>query len=269
MSDPPPPYVDPVDENLLADLARLSVGSTAATGSSSRAQFSRSPPRLRRPPNDRPPSTPPRPSSNSSTGDGRLYIYRSPTQTGHTHSWAEASAATQGVAGGHVHLAVKPPKARHQTKKAYVVFFGRIPAVYDSWRAEAQVKGARPAIHQGYMSREAADAAFNFAVEHGWTRVSDSSPSPLRVAIDPAPLGPLPIPTTTPNPLREEGHASTWYAVFCGITPGVYGSALELSLNTVGLSCASYASFTTKDAAIQGFQAAQRDGLVKIVTPLY
>ncbi|KAJ7040187.1 hypothetical protein C8F04DRAFT_1254363 [Mycena alexandri] len=276
MADPPPPY-DPVDQILLADLARLSVShSTTTDTGSSRVRFSRSPPSLRPPPTSstpshpsggdgrldarsppslrRPPatgapSTPPRPSG----GDGRLYTYRSPTRAGETTSWAEAAAATQGVAGGRAHLAVKPPKARHRKKRAYVVFFGRIPGVYDSWsEAEAQVKGARPA----------------FAVEHGWTRVCDSSPTPLRFTVEAAPLGALPIPTAATNPLHGESDG-LWYAVFCGVRPGIYGSALEFSLNTVGLSCATYSSFPSRDVAIREFEAAQRDGLVKIVTPLY
>ncbi|KAJ7022830.1 hypothetical protein C8F04DRAFT_1272128 [Mycena alexandri] len=257
MSDPPPPYTDPVDESLLADLARLSVGhstTTAVTGSTTRAQFSRSPPTFPCLPSSNPPSTPPGRSSNTPEADGRLYAYRSPTRTGVTSSWAEASAATQGVPGGHAHLVFKSPKARRQKKRAS--------------EAEAQVKGARPAIHQGYMSREAADAAFKYAVEHGWTRVSDRVPSHLLIAIAPAPLGTLPIPAAATNALRGE-NTGLWYAVFCGITPGVYGSALEFSLNTVGLSCASYASFTTEAAAAREFQMAARDGLVKIVTPLY
>ncbi|KAJ7707282.1 hypothetical protein B0H16DRAFT_1746503 [Mycena metata] len=299
MADPPPPY-DPVDQTLLANLARLSVShSTATDTGSSRVQFSRSPPSIRRPPTSGAPglstpstpsrasggdgrlyarsppslhppptsgapSTPPRPSG----GDGRLYVYQSPTRAGETTSWAEAAAATQGVAGGRAHLAVKPSKARHRKKRAYAVFFGRIPGVYDSWPAEAQVKGARPAVHQGYVSHEAAHAAFQFAVEHGWTRVCDSSPTPLRFTVEAAPLGALPIPTATTNPLHGESDG-LWYAVFCGVTPGIYGSALELSLNTVGLSCATYSSFSSRDAAIRKFEAAQRDGLVKIVTPLY
>lgn len=90
MSDPPPPYTDPVDESLLADLARLSVGhstTTAVTGSTTRAQFSRSPPTFPCLPSSNPPSTPPGRSSNTPEADGRLYAYRSPTRTGVTSSW--------------------------------------------------------------------------------------------------------------------------------------------------------------------------------------
>ncbi|KAJ7017741.1 hypothetical protein C8F04DRAFT_1278923 [Mycena alexandri] len=278
MAGPPPPYVDPVDE-LLAGLTHLTIRQSATTDAPSppHARFSRSPPRrpaLSSPPTavapapstlSHVPSTPSRPSP-------RLYAYSSPTQSGVTAAWSQAAAATQGVPGGKVHLISKPAKKPRRKNAAYVVFFGRAPGVYNDWsQAEAQVKGARPAIHQGYSTRAAAVAAFNYALDQGWTRVCGSGSFPLPFTVQPAPLDSLPIPTSlmaAPSPLHGDGDG-TWFVVFCGITPGVYESFLELSLNTTGLSCATYASFPTKSRAIAEFQEALQKGLVKIVTPSY
>ncbi|KAJ7715978.1 hypothetical protein B0H16DRAFT_1741600 [Mycena metata] len=230
-TDPPPPYVDPVDE-LVGGLVNLSVRHTAATttttntSSSPRARFSVSPaplrftissPATRTPP--RAPATPPRPSS-------RLYTYSSPSHSGVTATWSQA---------------------------------------------EPQVKGARPALYQGYSTRAAADAAFNYAVDHRWTRVCGSVASPLDFTVQQAPLGSLPTPASlaaVPSPLHgvQDG---LWYVVFCGITPGVYESYLEVGLNTLGIPCAAHASFPTKNRAIGEFQEALEKGFVKIVTPSY
>ncbi|KAJ7041692.1 hypothetical protein C8F04DRAFT_1176789 [Mycena alexandri] len=246
MSGPPPPYIDPVDE-LLADLTRLRVASTdtsSPTHPNASARFSRSPPPLRLASSSattvsvpssplRAPSTPSRPN--------RVYAYSSPTQSGITAAWSEAAAATQGVSGGGAHRVVKLNKKPRRKNAAS--------------DAECQVKGARPALHQGYPTQAAAVAAFEYAVARGWTRVSGSLSvsSQVTFRVEQAPLGSLPTPTSLtgePSPLAIGGD--------------IDGSCLEVGLNTIGLSCATYQSFPTKSRAILEFQEALEKGFVKL-----
>jgi hypothetical protein len=55
-------------------------------------------------------------------------------------------------------------EAAARGRRAYVVFIGRKPGVYDTWEeAEAQVKNFTRARHRGYASRAEAEAAFSAA----------------------------------------------------------------------------------------------------------
>ncbi|KAJ7130579.1 hypothetical protein C8R44DRAFT_872367 [Mycena epipterygia] len=185
-----------------------------------------------------------------------LYHYESPTKSGYTNNWDEAADATQGVAGTRPRLLTPKKKFRPRTKKtAYAVFFGRAPGVYSDWsQAKLQVDGAHGSIFQGYPSKEATAAAFEYAQRRSWTRVCNSrAPSPTGQFLV-RPIAALPTPMElldTPNPLHcdPRGTNSRWYVVYCGVTPGVYQSFLECSLNTVGLSCAIHESFPTKALA--------------------
>ncbi|KAJ6489315.1 hypothetical protein C8R47DRAFT_1215662 [Mycena vitilis] len=69
---------------------------------------------------------------------------------------------------------------------------------------------------------------------------------------------PLSQPPPTPEALDEitplhGDRDGRWYVVYRGITPGVYQSSLECSLNTRGLSCATYESYASKEDAIAAF----------------
>ncbi|KAJ7604346.1 hypothetical protein DFH06DRAFT_1349478 [Mycena polygramma] len=214
------------------------------------------------------PSTPPRGSSRSA----RLYAYQNANTAGITTSWSEAAALTQGVAGGSS-LRLTPKSKSKARVGAYVVFFGRVPGVYEFWYEEAEphVKGVKGSLYQGYQTPELATAAYEYARERGWTHVL---PCP-RIRFTTAPILRLPTPVgaldDTPNPLHNatSTQAGIWYVVFRGICPGVYQSSLECSLNTVGLSRATYLSFASKDLALAHFQDAVANGEVEVLTPKY
>jgi hypothetical protein len=45
----------------------------------------------------------------------------------------EAAHATQGVPGGTARLIIPETRERSSGKKAYAVFYGRVPGVYERW----------------------------------------------------------------------------------------------------------------------------------------
>ncbi|KAJ7612813.1 hypothetical protein DFH06DRAFT_1344900 [Mycena polygramma] len=234
---PPPPYED--DEAILgsmfADLALVDTESR--------------------------PTTPPRRTP--------VYAFRSPTRTGTTASWSEAAAETQGVPGASPRR-LQPKTRKHNKNGAYVVFFGLVPGAYRQWYEEAYplVNGVSGSIYRGYPNMPLAIAAYDYAHARGWTRVLPSFH--LDVLVSSAiPRMPTPSGLTDPtNPLHTDLDGR-WYVVYCGITPGVYQSSLECTLNTVGLSCATHDSFPTKELAFTHFREAVADGRVKVVSPKY
>ncbi|KAJ6504306.1 hypothetical protein C8R47DRAFT_1210372 [Mycena vitilis] len=202
----------------------------------------------------------------------RIYLFETPSTRGITTSWPEAAEQTQGVPGGSPRR-LTPKKKRKPKSHAYVVFFGRQPGVYRLWYEEAEplVSGVSGSLYQGYPSFDLATAAYEYARDHGWTRVLTSSELVLldSTVLPPIPRLPTPAqPTAALNPLHVEGDGR-WYVVFCGIVPGVYQSSLECSLNVVGLRCAVHASFATQSLAIREFRKASAEGRVKRLSPTY
>ncbi|KAJ7507415.1 hypothetical protein B0H11DRAFT_2218263 [Mycena galericulata] len=180
-----------------------------------------------------------------------LYHYQSPTQSGYTSHWDVAAEATQGVPGASPRRLNKNKQSRGR-RGGYAVFAGLKIGAFRSWEdARPHVDGVPGNIYQGYASFEAAAAAFDYARARKWTRECGTDSRVLSSA--PAAAVPeLPTPvglSDAPNPLHS-GHSSTsqavWYIVYSGITPGVYQSSLESSLNTVGLPGAVHESCTSR-----------------------
>ncbi|KAJ6475024.1 hypothetical protein C8R47DRAFT_1220849 [Mycena vitilis] len=218
-----------------------------------------------------PPRAPPKPAP-ASDDDDRLYYVSSPTHSGYTDSWDEAAALTQGIPGASPRK-LSPKKKKRTRKGGYVVFFGKKPGVYRDWSEVAPlVLGVSGSIYQGYPTIEQADAAYEYACARSWTRVC-----PTSMALALSPIGTLPTPAGSDdelNPLHVQGdsvasHQGMWYVVYVGITPGVYQSSLEFSLNTVGIKGATFDACGSKALAEQRFERARRasPSRVKVVTP--
>ncbi|KAJ7700213.1 hypothetical protein B0H16DRAFT_1483973 [Mycena metata] len=180
-----------------------------------------------------------------------------------------AGAATQGVPGAHVH-ATSPRKKKPKTKKAaYVVFCGRRCGVFDDWsETKVLVSGVPNCIYRGYTTREAARAAFQYAVERSWTRVADAAVTTPIPAL-PQPLDPN-VAFDTNNPLTQtEALDDRWYIVYRGICPGVYRSHLECQLNTLGVRRSLHESIVGRAAAFAKYNRALAGGQVSVVPPTY
>ncbi|KAJ6561831.1 hypothetical protein B0H19DRAFT_1259475 [Mycena capillaripes] len=176
---------------------------------------------------------------------------------------SEAGTATQGVAGGTVHVFTARPKKSHSKKAAYVVFCGRATGVFRTWlQAEPLVKGVSNCIYRGYATLAAADAAFAYAVAQSWVRVCDA---PLTAI----PALPQPIHVEDAvNPLNDDEHFDgKWYIVYRGVTPGLYRSHLESQLNTLGVWGAIHESVVGTSAALAKFEAAARCGEIRTANP--
>ncbi|KAJ7024359.1 hypothetical protein C8F04DRAFT_1192483 [Mycena alexandri] len=185
----------------------------------------------------------------------------------------EASHLTQGVAGARVRAVRLAPSPRSK-RGAYTVFYGHRPGVFEHWTgpagAEAQVKGVKGAIYQGYSSQREAEAAYRYAWERGWTMVrpsSSSNPQP--------PIPALPEPSQSPvdgipNPLHGSAASNPrWHVVYAGINPGIYASYLECALNTLGLKSSAYQSADSRKEAEQYWVAALANGDVRVLTHTY
>ncbi|KAJ7116235.1 hypothetical protein C8R43DRAFT_1137911 [Mycena crocata] len=207
------------------------------------------------------------------------YHIRTPEKTGFTSSWSRAAAETQGVPHALAQRVVsKPAHGKRSKKGGIAVFHGTFPGAYPDWAtAEPFVKGIPGALYKGYRTFQAAQAAFEYANSKTWTRVCVSRNAPrsqanvassLCIPSLPQPIGY----NDGPNPLHDDDDAShdgRWYIVYAGITPGVYQSSLECSLNTVGLSCATYDSVIGRENAIHMYQDAFLSGDVKVLTHPY
>ncbi|KAJ7682144.1 hypothetical protein DFH06DRAFT_1318729 [Mycena polygramma] len=270
MPRPPPPYQahddlqDVALDSLISNLSDLQVSA-----------LSQPSPRVSRP-LVHPPPPPPRTPSPPPSGT-RLYVYNSPTRSGHTTEWSEAAHHTQGSPQSRVKGIGKAHKKPRRHNKAYVVFYGLIPGVYDDWYgadgAEVQVSGVPGSVSQGYRSREEGEAAYTYAIAHNWTGVrrrrnSPNPTPPTQISTLPVPFAPL---DPTPNPLHGAANAPSklWYNVYAGITPGIYLSYLECSLNIAGLSCAAHDSAPSLSEARRRWNVAQREGRVKFLTHPY
>ncbi|KAJ7477057.1 hypothetical protein B0H11DRAFT_2235011 [Mycena galericulata] len=272
MTTPPPPYSRDSETDLAEILLRLD---TLNLGSRS--------PRLEPAPRI---STPPQclrttynlsPPPDIARGDApRLYLCESPIRRGqmYTTFWDEAADATQGVPGATARRLFRQKPSRKK-KGGYAIFVGSQIGAFRHWdEARRCVEGVSGCLYQGYGSFEAAVAAFEYAQARLWTRKCDGAASILSSA--PAPVVPeLPTPVgllDAPNPLHSDQSMpgkGIWYIVYSGITPGVYQSSLECSLNTVGLPNAVYDLCNSKDEAVERFQRALAAGRVKVVTPQY
>ncbi|KAJ7916476.1 hypothetical protein B0H13DRAFT_1871103 [Mycena leptocephala] len=201
LSESPPDYSE--FDDLIANLTDLDLSATP------NLPPLRSP---RTPPPNRPigspgptPQTPRRPATH-------IYEFESPSRSGRTTQWSEASFYSQGVSDGRVRVIAKSPKPPHKKKKAFVVFFGRCPGVYHSWfgttGAERQVKGMLYAVSQGYSTVEEAQEAFNYARERSWTGVRGSGPPSLLASALPA-IPTIPQPLTSNRQTHNPLHGAT------------------------------------------------------------
>ncbi|KAJ7038541.1 hypothetical protein C8F04DRAFT_1255819 [Mycena alexandri] len=261
LSDSPREYTD-------ADFAALIAGLNAL-------DLTRTPsPPVTEPPAYEPPQTPRTPTQTPT----RLYEVESPSRNGYTAAWSEASHLTQGVAGARVQ-AVRLAPSPHPKRRAYTVFYGHRPGVFEHWEvhfyykpagAEAQVKGVKGDIYQGYSSRREAEAAYRYAWERGWTMVrpsSSSNPQPPIPALPESSQSPV---DGIPNPLHGSAASNPrWHVVYAGINPGVYVSYLECALNTLGLKPSAYQSANLREEAEQYWVAALANGDVRVLTHTY
>ncbi|KAJ7173538.1 hypothetical protein C8R46DRAFT_1215470 [Mycena filopes] len=198
----------------------------------------------------------------------RLYEFHSPSKSGLTRDWEVAAHYSQGSPGGSSRRLTPKKKKPHRGKGGYAVFVGGIPGAYRQWAAvEPLVNGVSGTVYQGYSMFDGAVAAFEYAVEHSWTRVAGPFATEFT---PPAAIPRLPTPIaatimgTSHNPLHDVGaRHESWYIVYSGITPGVYQSYLECSLNTVGLRGAVHDSCTTRALADERYERALLAGRVK------
>ncbi|KAJ6518240.1 hypothetical protein C8R47DRAFT_1205304 [Mycena vitilis] len=196
----------------------------------------------------------------------REYRFVTPTRTGSTEEWSIAGGLTQGTPDAAVRASKKKKKRRKPKAKVYVVFCGKQPGVSPTWEeARQHVDGVPNAIYRGYRNVPCAEAAFIFAVERSWTRVSDST---IR---SPIPALPHPMDEASRyNPLHDsEDLDDTWYIVYRGICPGVYRSLLESQLNTLGVRRALHESVEGKDLAFAKYARAREARMTEYLMPTY
>ncbi|KAJ7065912.1 hypothetical protein B0H15DRAFT_807673 [Mycena belliarum] len=203
-------------------------------------------------------TTAPSPSQTQRAGRFPKYTVTSPSKLGDTVSWFEAGALAHGVPGTTVRGGGSARRARKPPSAAYAVFYGGVVGTFTNWNdARASITGHGLAIHCGFPSITAADAALAYARARGWT--GDSTPP------QPPTSSPLPLPSSyDDNPLNAGGN-NLWYAVCCGVAPGVYRSYLECALNTCGVKGNRCSSFATREAAESAYTEALSNGWVRII----
>ncbi|KAJ7178544.1 hypothetical protein C8R43DRAFT_942197 [Mycena crocata] len=223
-----------------------------------------------------PPATPERRSTRSAPctparqradphSSSTIYVFQSPQKSGFTSDWSEAANATQGTSRSHVRAVYKTAKSRTGKILAYVVFRGRTIGVFESWDpVRVSTTGVRFALHQGYMSVEAAHHAFSLAQENGWTRTASATllSSPINIT-----NAPLPISEGAPlivSQLFARGTTDAWYVVYAGVNPGVFGSYIECALNVLGIRNSSHESIVGYDLARLKFSDAAGRGEVHV-----
>ncbi|SJK99379.1 uncharacterized protein ARMOST_02675 [Armillaria ostoyae] len=180
-----------------------------------------------------------------------------------------ALAAKQAKQNGETVRAVKKRRKRRPPRGygAYVVFVGVTPGVYLTWaECKAQAFGQPSNVYSGYMTLELAEAAFQYALDKGWVRyanVDQPCALPSQVPFDPNH-------STTPEdydtPLNAGKPFERWYVVYRGISPGIYKSDLERSINTTGISDCLTESFESLALIHRKFRDALRDGVVQVLT---
>ncbi|KAJ7641677.1 hypothetical protein FB45DRAFT_1022414 [Roridomyces roridus] len=178
-----------------------------------------------------------------------------------TPDWSQAGHAVQTGHGGFV-------RALHSSKKSkgkvnvYVVFRGRTTGVMNTWSEVRQATdGFRFALHQGYCSRPAAVAAFQYAQNRGWTSTTTTwTAIPIARAAVPHPIADATSPLPAALPPRDTGES--WYVVHAGIHPGIFPTYLESALNTLGIDGALHEKYETFPEAQARFAGAQLRGEV-------
>ncbi|KAJ7747897.1 hypothetical protein DFH07DRAFT_775850 [Mycena maculata] len=206
----------------------------------------------------------------------KSYIIDSPTTLTSSEDWpvpvahssmATAGVATQGVPNAHVRAVGGDKKKKsHSQKVAFVVFCGLDVGVFLSWdEVKPLVRGVSCSVYRGYPTLDAAEAAFQFALDNSWVcRTGDCVVAAI-------PHLPQPIPNISVlNVLHDtEALDNTWYVVYRGITPGVYRSHLESQLNTLGVRGALHEGIQGKAEALRKYTEAFRRGEVDVVPPRY
>ncbi|KAK7018523.1 hypothetical protein R3P38DRAFT_2784332 [Favolaschia claudopus] len=194
-----------------------------------------------------PPVSPPRPSAVNRAGHsapptpqrrGPIRGYNVDTDDFEVSAvtWLEAGALAQDNDGSAYANGTRH-RARKARSQAYVVFVGGEVGVMKDWgRVARAIKGHGPAIHKGYPSLSAAQAAFAYARAKGWVRTPDGD-------VDSSSADPTP--STDDNPL----------AVGAG----------DRCLNIIGVSRSLYASFPKQAHAEAAFAYAQESGHTRVL----
>ncbi|KAJ7046290.1 hypothetical protein C8F04DRAFT_1248539 [Mycena alexandri] len=200
------------------------------------------------------------PSPPTPSGARASYAVNSPTKVGHTVSWFEAGALTIGVRNATTSgSGNRKPRKRSGRNAAYVVFYGGEVGVFEQWAdASRSVTGHGLAIHCGFPSLAAANAALAYARTRGWTADSTDPSNTLPSASQ--------LPASYPDNALNSTGDGMWYVVCRGIAPGVYRSWLECSLNTSGVKGNLCSSFTTQAAAEQAFASALKANFVQVLS---
>ncbi|KAF9003749.1 hypothetical protein BDZ89DRAFT_1145960 [Hymenopellis radicata] len=154
-----------------------------------------------------------------SAADVTLYSMSQNGQTRLTPHWSEA-AASQGSA--EVHALRRRRKDRKVTKPIIVVFVGLEPGVYPNWKAaKSHCRNVSCCIYQGYVSRSAATAAFQYATDHRWvlTVPPDDSALFLETRRQLLSTSALPLPGLfASNALNEGVDRDAWFCVYVGVS---------------------------------------------------
>ncbi|KAJ7027837.1 hypothetical protein C8F04DRAFT_1266624 [Mycena alexandri] len=177
------------------------------------------------------------------------YTFTTPTGTGRSANWLEAGALTRGTPGSAVRSIGGGSTGSQPQAAAYAIFFGAEIGVFPSWAdVQSRTTGHGLAIFGGYVSTAAAAAALAYARQKGWT--GDSTLPPYD-AVPPTPT------QQSDNPINAGAVNAKWYAVSCGVAPGVYRSWLECSLNVLGIKGSVYKSYKTRSEAENAFNEAR------------
>ncbi|KAJ7169174.1 hypothetical protein C8R43DRAFT_945127 [Mycena crocata] len=244
LTEPPPPYTAATAQPARladTDIADLFGSLSIATRSSSVQTSSRARRRLAPPP-----VLTPAPAVTQDPDP--LYSYETSQSAGFTNSWVDAAHQTQGVPGGTPHLIIAIPKKRTKNG-AFAIFRGTHTGAFESWYDEVKpfVIGVSGSLYQGYRTLDLARAAFDYALQRGWTHICPSPPSRYSLSV----LAPR-IPAL-PEPI----------GLIEAVNPLHSGSAME------GRCCATFDSCTTRATAVARFQAALLDGRVRVVHVAY
>ncbi|KAJ6453450.1 hypothetical protein DFH09DRAFT_1351268 [Mycena vulgaris] len=146
--------------------------------------------------------------SSTAIADGAVSCVSHALRTGYSSQAAALAAFNSALA---LNLGLVEVIGCRQKKRGYVVFYGRIPGVYAHWNgphgAEAQVKGIKGSLYQGYTLLDNATEAFNYARARGWTAPRTSRPpSPSSTSA----IVTLPTPSASPPASGELTHAALY-----------------------------------------------------------
>ncbi|KZP10198.1 hypothetical protein FIBSPDRAFT_899896 [Athelia psychrophila] len=202
----------------------------------------------------------------------RHYVVSAGREAGPMDSWHRAAHSSQGHPNGLVRRVNTPPpintpppvnatpqKGRglrnNRTKRAWVVFEGTEPGVYDSWEdAKVRVINVPRCVHEGYERRLEAETAYVLAYGMGLVR---SLPRRGESIIPPAPSAPTPAAVLAAFLAADDGFLGpTWHVVFKGRSPGVYPAWCFAASQTQGVANSVYQKYPTRADAQRAFDAA-------------